>query len=394
MLNSDNFLLRKNYFYASLLDLALRFCCFVMRAFGITPKIKGVKNRIIFVELGHLGDALLMTPAIRLAKRIRPELEIHCLASGSATKGLEGNNNISRIWNVAVPWYEKEKPGFYSMVKGFIHIVRTIREICPETIVNFRSTAYHVVHLAMFLAGISERAGYAHKGFAFVLTRQIPFRPDLNVIQQKTDIVGYLLTGRPPELKDVDLLPEFSPVGEISPYIFSFVNNFRQGALKIGINNSAQHDFLWPDDHIIRLCRLLYDKFRPEIIFLGTADFAPAAENIMTKLTIPTHSLVGSTSLVDLAFIICQLDLLVTIDTGMRHIANALGTPVVALRKGADAISDFGKYAATEDVLVATIPCAQCGQEICPLGGNPACMGEISPGQVFEAAIKKLSDNL
>ena len=33
-------------------------------------------NRVIFLEYAHLGDALLLTPAIRLAKEKRKDLEI------------------------------------------------------------------------------------------------------------------------------------------------------------------------------------------------------------------------------------------------------------------------------------------------------------------------------
>jgi ADP-heptose:LPS heptosyltransferase len=392
MLDSDNFVSRKNFVLASVLDIVLRVLCSFVRICRLVPERKGNVNRILFIELGHLGDALLMTPAIRLTKQTRPELEIHCLASSSAAKALEGNPHVARIQIVDAPWYEKKKVGVAQKLAAFINIVRQMMTIAPETVVNFRSTGYHSEHLAMYLAGIPRRVGYSHKGLALLLTVQVPFRQGLNVAQQKAAVIGCLLKGTPLELGADGLRPDFNPItGSNPPFVINFLEGLREGAQKIGINISAQHAFLWPEDYFVRFCQLLYDSCKPEIVFLGTADFVAAAESIRANLTFPTHSLVGATTLADLSYLLSGLDLLVTVDTGMRHIANSVGTPVVVLRHGADVGTEFGKYVDTEDVLVAQLPCTPCGSPICPLSETPPCMHAISPEMVLEAVHKRLA---
>jgi ADP-heptose:LPS heptosyltransferase len=83
------------------------------------------------------------------------------------------------------------------------------------------------------------------------------------------------------------------------------------------------------------------------------------------------------TSLDDLYMVLERIDLLITIDTGTRHIANAVGTNAIILRNGANSILEFAAYVETEKEIAHPVPCSPCGCHTCPLG-TLDCMTRIA----------------
>jgi heptosyltransferase-2 len=82
-----------------------------------------------------------------------------------------------------------------------------------------------------------------------------------------------------------------------------------------------------------------------------------------------------------------RCDLLVTTDSGPRHIAAAFGRPVVALF-GPTHIAWTETYYAREEHLQRRVPCGPCQRRVCPL--DHRCMTELLPAEVFAAACELL----
>jgi lipopolysaccharide heptosyltransferase II len=78
-------------------------------------------------------------------------------------------------------------------------------------------------------------------------------------------------------------------------------------------------------------------------------------------------------------------------DTGVMHLATAVGTPVVTLLGPTVGAFGFLPYQARATVLERSLPCRPCskmGGPACPLGHH-RCLEEIAPAEVLEA-IRKL----
>ncbi len=89
---------------------------------------------------------------------------------------------------------------------------------------------------------------------------------------------------------------------------------------------------------------------------------------------------------------LCERSALVlTPDTGPRHVAVAMGTPVVCLAGPTDPrhSADHGQLTRVVRVVV---PCGPCHREACPIAGASAnrCMSEIESSRVVEAALQLL----
>ncbi len=159
-------------------------------------------------------------------------------------------------------------------------------------------------------------------------------------------------------------------------------NGISKNDLAIGLNPFAGHPFIWPIDRFIRLSEKLVKEYRAKIIFIGDEKSREKIDEIREFVSMPTLSLAGRTSLRQLAALIKKFSLLITVDSAPRHIANAVDTPVIVLRSGANSNVLWGKYSENEHLIYHQVPCSPCGKKFCP-EPNRICMTKINPEEVL-----------
>jgi len=86
--------------------------------------------------------------------------------------------------------------------------------------------------------------------------------------------------------------------------------------------------------------------------------------------------------------LLAQASLLLTTDAGPRHVAAALGTPVVVWMGPTDPRWSAGDEATTTIVRREGLDCLGCHLKTCPIG-HP-CMNELDPARVVEAALARI----
>jgi heptosyltransferase II len=389
-LDPDLFISKKNFYILRILNGLFKSIAYLANKLGLIPSRKGQKDRLLLIGPTHLGDVLMATPAVRFAKQTNPSLEIVCIASSSSKGFIEDNPHISGIEIIDLPWFHERQTGFIRTIQFFVSWVRLIKKVEAETGINFSSTSYHREHLAMWLAGIPNRVGFSHKGFGYLLTKEVPFIQGELIARQKLRMMKTCLeieSGSDSLKPDIIIHPSEE---EKADQIFKNLG-LLSGKPIIGINPGAQHNYLWPEEHFILLCRMISRQWQANLIFFGTKNTEIMVERIRENLGFKTFSVVGRTSLKEFAAMLRKIDLLITIDTGARHIANAVGIRAIVLRNGANSVIEFGKYVATEEVLYYEVPCSPCGKSTCPLG-TMDCMTQITPEMVMKTVTMVLAE--
>jgi len=386
------FNLKKNYYIISTLNIILKLMGLFYKLFRIRFERGYKNNRIIMIGNTHIGDILMLTPALKFTKNNLPSSEIICIVSETSQAILTENHNVDKVGIINLPWLGETSDGLVHNIKSFIRYLKYLKKHEAETAINFNSTGYHIDHLAMWLAGIPNRIGFSHKGFNHLLTVEVPFVPNELIPLQKIRMVSYWLkkTYIPYSLKP-DYFVSIKAIKRAENLLSSLTLDYNK--LTIGINIGANHNFLWPDSYFIELCKLLNGRWPLNIVFIGTAKDMLTANKIMSQLSFKTFSLVGMTTLGDVAGIIKLLDMLITVDTGVRHLANAVGTFVIVLRNGANSIYEFGKYVNSEEIICNKVFCSPCGKTICPYG-SLECMTGIRPETVVSLVGEKIEDIL
>lgn len=115
----------------------------------------------------------------------------------------------------------------------------------------------------------------------------------------------------------------------------------------------------------------------PRIFLLGSAAERPAAHKLLRqlppKLAARAEDLAGKTDWPGLVEAVTGLDLLVTPDTGLMHLAAHLGTPTLAFFLSSAWCHETGPYGLGHTVWQAATPCAPC-LESAPCPHNVACL--------------------
>jgi heptosyltransferase-2 len=137
---------------------------------------------------------------------------------------------------------------------------------------------------------------------------------------------------------------------------------------------------VWPVDRVIELVRRL-SRFHAVPLLLGTTGNVEAADRIVAATG--AASLVGRDRSATLPALLAELDVLVAGDTGVAHLAAALGTPTVTLFGPTDPTRSAPRGPGT--VVRHPVPCAPCFYRSCPI--EHPCMRDITAAEVAECAL-------
>lgn len=136
----------------------------------------------------------------------------------------------------------------------------------------------------------------------------------------------------------------------------------------------------WPLEYYGELARLLSERGH-EIWVFGSAKDAGAARAIGEAA--PTRNLCGRTSLEEAIDLLAACRYGVTNDSGLMHVAAAVGLAVVALY-GSSSPAFTPPLTDRAVIHYLGIECSPCFQRECPLG-HFRCLREITPERVLES---------
>ncbi len=138
----------------------------------------------------------------------------------------------------------------------------------------------------------------------------------------------------------------------------------------------------WPAYHFGELARTLTAAGRQVWLLGGSQDVAVCAE-IEGLVPNGLVNLAGRTSLEDVVDLLSLASAAVSNDSGLMHVAGAVGTPVVALygSTSPDFTPPLGEH---KTVLRQDLPCSPCFERSCPLG-HTDCLNTLSPQAVLAA---------
>ncbi len=124
------------------------------------------------------------------------------------------------------------------------------------------------------------------------------------------------------------------------------------------------------------------------VVLTGSASERAITRAVAAAAGCEVADLAGATSLGAVAAVIAGARLLVCNDTGVSHIAAALGVPSVVVCCGADPERWAPLDARRHRVVFHPVPCRPCAHRECPIG-HP-CANGVSPAAVFRAAVEML----
>ncbi len=142
----------------------------------------------------------------------------------------------------------------------------------------------------------------------------------------------------------------------------------------------------WPLHHWTNLAHRLVE-LRNDLVIVGGPDDAALGAALAGAVPGRAASAAGGFDLEGTAALLQRARALVSGDTGVMHLATAVGTPVVALFGPTVGAFGFFPYRAKATVLekdLACRPCSAHGTEECPLKHH-RCLQDLMPEEVLDA---------
>lgn len=320
-----------------------------------------------------LGDAIMATPALRAFRSLYPDARITFLAP-EFTRQILSPSPFCDDWLV--------------LPKGFWAVVKTLKSQAFDEAVLLKNSFGSA--LTVRLAGIGRRIGYARDGRSFLLTDTVrplrsetgPFQPEpmVDYYLRIAETLGATADARKPVLTVTDeavtaVRDKLPPLKALTGPLVILVPGGAFGPSK-----------LWPVERFAALADRLYEAYRAAVVL----SIAPVPEEIRIADAICRHAAspvfhLGNSRLSggELKGLFSLAALVVTNDTGPRHIAIALDKNVVSLF-GPNNPQWTQTGHAKEIQIVGRGPCVPCDKPTCRHAAH-VCMESITVDAVFDA---------
>ncbi|WP_411822590.1 lipopolysaccharide heptosyltransferase II [Leptospira sp. 'Mane'] len=345
-------------------------------------------EKILIIQTAFLGDLILSTPFFHAVKREFPESELHVLVNQGTEQVLSGNPDINRVICIDKKKIKKSPIAFFRFANS---LKKERYDRVYSTHFSFRSS------LLSWFTSAKFRVGYQESGFSFLHTKTVS-RPKLG--PHEVEKLFSLLYDDESDY----------PIGrERRPFLYpksSDLESFRTTANRMKVIEGEYiiiaPSSLWetkrmPEEKFASLISLILRKRSETIILIGSKADLLIEERIFQLLSIEPlrpHerarllSIVGKTSLSELAVWIQKSHAIISNDSSPIHFASAFNIPTVMIY-GAT-IPAFGYSTLSEKNRIMEVghlscrPCGIHGGRICP-ESHFRCMLDQQPQKLFES---------
>jgi heptosyltransferase II len=157
-------------------------------------------------------------------------------------------------------------------------------------------------------------------------------------------------------------------------------------ALGVGSTNSRAKR--WPAESYAALNDMLQTRSGANVVLIGSKDESSVASHVISLSDHKPIDLTGQTNLSEAVATLGSVDLLISNDMGLAHVADAVGTPTLIIFGPTDPTTTR-PYSSNAEVIRKKVECAPCMLRDCPI--DHRCMTRITVEEVWAAAKRRLT---
>jgi ADP-heptose:LPS heptosyltransferase len=336
-------------------------------------------RKIVVVDFGFLGDSVHLTPALWGIKENYPQAELHTLSASVGAELLKLAPCVDRAW--AVPLTEKSPPWWKHW-----DVLRAMRRERFDIAFNFTSSDRSLFSMAFIgaPAALAFRPGRKHFWNRWLnadwVTRA---SSELPVYEQRRQLLAVGGLSLRPARFDFQIPAAASEWAKtVGP----------DKAIHLSINASTPIKE-WPLENWIELAKWLLRQ-EPAMQLVATASGKPRERERLQALARGVDDgrlrCVEGPEIAQLAAILQRCRLQIGADSGVLHLAMALGVPTLTVFRKYAGLSEWAPVGAEHRKLVAACPCIAENRNDCLLAGESRCLAEISVERMAEQALQQL----
>jgi len=339
------------------------------------------KMKILIIQTAFLGDVILSLPLVQVLKEKMYDCTIDYLCIPKTQEILHNNPHID---NIIV--YDKHGEGkglnglnkiADEVKKNKYDVVISVQRFLRSTIIAKRS-------------GAKKTISYDTSTLSFLYTDKVEYK-------EKHEIPRVLDLLSPLGIKDLALIkPELYPSEEDKAEVTKIFKGLGVSDKKDLIcvaPGSVWFTKRFPKDKFVTLLNMM-DRDKVKVVLVGGKEDEKLCDYIISRTTHnEVYSFAGKLPILQSAELIKHSALLITNDSAPLHLANSVGTKVIALF--GSTTKDFGFYPTGGNDKVFEVtelkcrPCSNHGKQECPIHTFD-CMNNISEKEIYEEVKRSL----
>lgn len=340
----------------------------------------GPKNeRFLIIRLSSMGDILLTTPLIRSLHTKYPNSKIDFLVKSQFVDCLVDNPYINKLQK-----FDTNKDSLSLLRKK---IQQKQYNLIIDIHGNFRS----------FILKRGQKAARNSRFKKHLFKRFLLVNFGINLYKNI----------RPVYLRYIDSVKDLNIKYDGHGLDFFVQETVKQKVFELLINNNFDFDKRticfapgasfntkrWPAENFAKVAANLQTSLNTQILLLGGPSDVSISQQISLSCPQPVINLTGTLSIQQTASAMSHSHIVLTNDTGLMHLANALKKSTIALF--GPTTKELGFYPLPE---ISTVienpnltcrPCTHIGSHQCPKK-HFKCMKDISPTSVFDKVAAEL----
>lgn len=345
-------------------------------------------HRILIVNIGHVGDAILSFGVARNLRDAFPQAEITAVIGQWSESTIRAGGSIDNVIIYNGGSFAKRHRN-NAPKRRLCSLFRTFRH--PKFDIVFSMNADFFTLLYGAFCGARYRVDFGAYRAARAVARRfprmaaIPLPDDGHIYSEFMCLLRLLGIPAPQALPAIP----FDARADALPMVRDIARDAARGSLVIVHPFGAYAEKEWSPERYARVIEHLVETHSACVVVTGAPGDEARASGLAQICAAPFENLAGQTSLPALAAVMRKCDLVITSDGGPMHLAAAVGVPVIALFGPTDP-ERWGPLSRQAEVFYRATDCGPCDRATTCIR-KPRCVDRTSVDEVVAKATSMLS---
>ncbi|MBW2045868.1 MAG: glycosyltransferase family 9 protein [Deltaproteobacteria bacterium] len=364
------------FFLYGFLNLSL-----LILSFMFWPKKIIAPKKICIYRIGNVGDIVCAIPAIIAIRRAFPDAHITLLTSPGARVMAGAGELIKDAWFIDKLWI------YYSdEIKELIKVKELIKKIRTETfdlwinlpheLINYKTLIRNMLFIK--LCGVKAARCFEVSTIKLWAKEQSRLRRFDNEAER---LMKILRRWRIPVKEKI--IYELPLPLEVEKSSQELMRNYGLGTSRLFgfVPGAKYHINQWPIECFVKAGKFILHKYPDaKIVIFGSQDDYGKGDFIKNRIgNGSVINLCGKTSLLQAAFILRHMGLVISNNTGPMHMAALGGVKVIGIFSSAELNGKWFPYGQSSRVVMKNIDCGGCYYRC---SNDKHCIKSIKPDSV------------